>query len=149
VWFLLWLVSQQLAEPFEGPQATHHHRPLGDAEDRRNLADLELLEVSHDQDFTVGGGEPVEGRPYAVADFLADQASAGAGSAGDELAGQIHGGLIGEPHPLALLASDAAALGLDMMAVQTYQILPGKLPEPRVERQRAVLQIVEGVRELN
>ena len=57
---------------------------FGDAQDRDALGEGELFEVAEDEDFPVCRIEPGEGCPNACTQLVAQEASDGAGAAGED-----------------------------------------------------------------
>ena len=117
--------------------------PLADPQHGGDLGGRQLLQVPQDQHLAVAR-RPAAARAARTRSpqLVADQAAAGAGAAGQQPVGQLQRPTRRAGGMPALLAADAPPPGLDVAAVQLDQPLPGEPPQPGVERQRAVPQVV-------
>ena len=113
-----------------------------DAEHGADLGGRHLFQVPHDQELAVVRAEPVHGILDAPDHLVADQLTAGTGAIRFQQVRQGIGRWVGQQQAVLFLAEDAAAMAPDMVAMQSIEPLPGQLPQPGIERQGPLPQVI-------
>lgn len=117
-------------------------RADADVQNGRDVVVPQSFQITQHQHFAVVGRQPVQSGPHTAPQFLAQQALARPAAKIDQTIGQLHSRLDGQGQHARFLAFDAAAARAEMAAVQLDQPLPGQPPQPRIEGQRPLPQVV-------
>ena len=135
-------VFEERFQPLERPVLAGFDRPLRDAEHLSGVRNGELLEIPEEEHIPVGLGNLQESLADPIPDFVLLDAFTGGSPAGAKLPAELLKRGAGELDLIVLFAMNRAPLALNVPPLQFPEARPGDLPEPRVERQRTLTQIV-------
>jgi hypothetical protein len=137
---MILLLVEQVAEALEGAQEADFDGAFADAEDGGSVAGGQLLQVAEDEDFAIAFGQAIECGAEAELPLGAAEAGAGAALFGEDPLGEFGHRFVGQSQ--RFFATDAAAAGTDVAAMDIDEPFAGELPEPGIEGQRAPLEVI-------
>ena len=118
------------------------HRPFLDTQHGGDLGGRHLLEVAHHQDLAIVGRQLRQRGLEPVVQFLAQERAIDARTWCQQPLGQPQDRLGRQAGLPGFLAGHAPTPRGDVLPVQLQQAIPGELPEPGIERQRLLTQVV-------